>query len=129
MASPGFPVGFPNFGSISTGVLLFLGACVTAGLSYLGVQSTRTAPLQEALNGAFTSLMDELQTDRARLLARILELEAQNTELHDDVKTREGEIQRLRGEIRGNQQREDSLRRWAERSGVTLPPIEKQGSS
>ena len=113
MPSPSLP-GLPGGGSELTGVLLFLGAIATAVLGYFGVRSTRTAPLQEALNGAFTTLVDELQTDRARLVARISELES-------DVTSRESEIQRLRGVIRGLQQREDSLRRWAQRAGYELP--------
>src|SRR5579872_4405032 len=113
MSPPPLPTHSGHVGSTVTGVLLFLGACVTGVLGYFGVRSTRTAPLQEALNGAFRSLVDELQADSARLTARISELE-------DDQAGQEGEIRRLRGVVRGLQQREASLIRFAERAGMTV---------
>lgn len=114
MPPPPLPLSPEPFGGLTAGVLVFCGVVVTAVLGFFGVRSSRVAPLQTALNDAFRSLTDELQADRVRLCAQISELEA-------DLLIAETEVIRLRQEIRGHQQRETSLRRWAERSGLTPP--------
>ncbi len=77
MDSPPLPSTWPTI-SVSgfSAVLLFCGAVVTSVLALFGVRYTARAPLQATLNDAFRTLMDEWQTERAQLTARILELEA-----------------------------------------------------
>ncbi len=76
-------------------VLLFCGALLTAVLALFGVRYTARAPLQVTLNDAFRTLMNEWQSEKSRLLARISELEA--------------EVRRQRGEINQHIQVTQSL--------------------
>lgn len=89
-----------------TAALPYLAAGATAVLGYLGARYTATAPLQSSLNDAFRSLTDELQTERARLIVRISELE--------------GEIIRQRGVINEGLAREAAMKRLAEK-GLDIP--------
>lgn len=67
-----------------------------------------------ALNDAFRSLTEELQADHAQLSARISGEKLARERA-------EAEVLRLRGLVNSHIQREASLKRWAERSGLTLP--------
>lgn len=109
------PNGSGPDGSGFSGALPYLGAVITGLLGFFGARFTGAAQQWAALSGAFSSLMGELQTDRARLIARISDLEA-------TVQSRDAEIKQLRGEIRGLQQLVDSLRRLCAKSGLALPP-------
>jgi hypothetical protein len=100
----GLPFGLPWWV-----VLPSLSAGVGSLLTFLGVRFSQTAPLQVAMNDAFRALMAEFQSDRLAHTVRISELE--------------GEIQRLRGELRSSQQTEISLRHFVKRSGLTLPKL------
>lgn len=82
-------------------VLSFFGATVVAVLGYFGTRFSATAPLQASLNTAFRSLMEEWQSERARLTARISELE--------------GEVLRQRGVINQGLAREGALQRRIEK--------------
>lgn len=84
-------------------VLSFCAATVAGLLAFLGARFTATAPLQLSLNDAFRSLMDEWQVERARLTARVFELE--------------GEVLRQRGTINQGLAREAALMRRIERMG------------
>jgi chromosome segregation ATPase len=88
---------------------------VTALLGWFGARFTAHARLEKTLLDASRALVEECQAQHARDGVRISALE-------ETVREREGEIQRLRGEVRQAAQREDSLRRLFERSGVPLPP-------
>lgn len=88
-------------GSDLSAVLPYLAAVVTGLLGFYGARFTATAPLQSSLNDAFRSLMEELQTQHARDIARISE--------------QENEIARLSGELRASQQRERSMLNLTER--------------
>lgn len=113
------PPGLPSSGSGYTAVLLSLlavvGALITGAFAWSAARFTATAPQQMAMNDAFRSLTEELQTERARLIAQISELEK-------DVKDHELEVLRLRGEIRGRDQLVASLIRLCERSKIKVPP-------
>jgi TolA-binding protein len=91
-----------------------LAGIVGSALGWFAALFSTTVRLQTVLNGAFTTLTAELQSEHARLIARASEAERQVTE-------REGEIQRMRGEIRSLQQWQNSAKNFCERSGVTLP--------
>ncbi len=67
----------PTLSSSLVAVLSFLGATLVAVVGYFGARFTATAPLQVALNSAFRSLMEEWQSERARLIVRISELEGE----------------------------------------------------
>lgn len=98
-----------------TDVLPYFGTVVAALLGYFGARYTATAPLQTALNDAFRSLMEELQTKGASDAALILELRQREVEL-------EAEIIRQRGELRQKDQLIDSLTRLCERNGLKHDP-------
>ncbi len=74
---------------------------MAALLAYLGVRSSSTVRLQAHLNGAFRTLMDEWQTERAAHIVRISELES--------------EVRRQRGEINQHIQINQSLTHQLER--------------
>lgn len=88
-------------------VLPFFGGIVASVLAWLGVRSTRTAPLQESVNDALRLLMKELQTLHVQDTARICELEE--------------EVSRKDGEIRQQKQRFYSLIDLYRRAGLSLP--------
>jgi hypothetical protein len=94
------PLSLPNLlgasGFSRLDALLSLASIAGPALTYLGVRSSTVAPLQEALNGAFTSLMGELQTEHARLTVRVSELIAENDQLAGDLRQ---ERQRMRSLI------------------------------
>ncbi len=92
-----------------TGVLWFFGVIGAALLAWSAARYSQRAPLQESLNAAFRSVMDELQTERARLIARISELES-------DLTNREAEIIRLRGEVRQHLQIQQSQHRLLDKN-------------
>lgn len=97
----------PDLGSPSSGALPYLVAVVTGLLGFFGARFTATAPLQASLNDAFRSLMDELQTEHARLSARVYELESEKLQ--------------LAGDLRQTQQREQSLLELVRRAGIPIP--------
>ncbi len=96
-------------GSPLAAVLPYWLAVLTAVLGYLGARFTAAAPLQESLNDAFRTLMEELQSAHARAIVRASELEA--------------EIIRQRGELRQLEQRRQSLVHFIERAGLTVPDL------
>jgi len=107
MPSPQLPVPLPPDGSPFGAALPYAVAVLTALLGWFGAQFTAGARLQKTLLDASRTLVAEAQTRHSADGARITELES--------------EIIRLRGEVRGHQQWEDSVRRWAQRAGLHLP--------
>lgn len=101
------PTGSPTSGSHGAAALLFLGAVVTAVLSWLGVRSTRAAPLQEAVNDALRLFMEQSQTQHALDAVRVSELEAECLEKG--------------GRIRQLEQQRDSLLAVMHRAGIAVP--------
>lgn len=87
--------------------LIALVAILGPLLGYFGARSTAIAPLQVAMNDAFRSVMEELQEDRARCIARISVLES--------------EIRRQRGEINQHLAKEAAFLRLLESHNVPLP--------
>jgi uncharacterized protein YlxW (UPF0749 family) len=80
------------------------GVVIAALIACFGVVFSQRAPLQAALNGAFSALTKELQDERAQRIARISELEIALQELRLEVLQKDGEI-------RGLKQLRDSLER------------------
>ncbi len=90
--------------------LSFFGGIIVALLGLFGVRSSQAAPLQLSVNDAFRTLIGELQEERATLIVRISELEA--------------EVLRQRGVINQGLAREAALGRALAKLGVGDPPVE-----
>ena len=115
MSFPDLPPSSSTPGSHGMAALLyFIGTVIVGLLGYFGVRFSQTAPLQAALNSAFSSLTGELQTERVHLIARISVLEAECQDLKLGILQRDGEI-------RGLKQSRDSLLALLKRSGVVIP--------
>lgn len=84
-------------------VLPFLAPVMTAVAGWFAALSTAPARLQSTINDAFSSLMEELQVERARLLAHI-------SELQSALNAERARSELLAGEVRQNQQLISSLR-------------------
>jgi len=102
-------------GSISNlqAVLLFFGTVIAAVLSWFGVRSMRTAPLQESVNNALRLLMAELQNLHAQDIARISELE--------------NELLQAQGKNRNLEQKLSSVIEMARRAGVLILEDKRDG--
>lgn len=98
-----------------TAALPYLAAIGTAALGYLGARFTARAQLEKTLFDASRDWVAQAQEQLARSSARILELE-------ERCRVAEAEVIRMRGEVNGSLQREDSLRRFIKRKGITPPP-------
>jgi hypothetical protein len=110
MQPPPSPTPPQTLGSALLVALPYLGAIAASVLGWFAAQFSTVARLEKTLLGASQSFVEQAQALRAQDGARISELEA--------------EIIRQRGLIRGHQQWEDSVRRWARRSNVDLPNLE-----
>jgi hypothetical protein len=77
-------------------LLAGIGTVIAALIGLFGVLYSQRAPLQAALNGAFSALTKELQEERAQLIARISELERENGELALHILEKDGEIRGLK---------------------------------
>lgn len=110
LSTPPGPLGLP----LGDALLYLVGAVAVALLGLFGVLFTGRAPLQQALNDAFRSLTEELQQERAQLIARISELEAEKLD-------RDLTVLQKDGEIRGLKQYRDSLLALIRRSGIGVP--------
>lgn len=105
----------------SLGALLFSPLTVAAGASVMvalialyGVLYSQRAPLQAALNIAFSDLTTELQEERAQLIARISELDSALAQSRLECLQKDGEI-------RGLKQSRDSLLALLKNSGILIP--------
>lgn len=108
MSSPSqLPVSLPPSGSQLWVVLPYCVAVVTGLGGWFAAQFTAVAQLQKILLDASRKYVEESQATHARDIVRNVELEA--------------EILRLRGQVNGLIQWQESIRHWAERSGYTLP--------
>jgi hypothetical protein len=123
MSSPQLPpppgAGGSPFGDVLPYLLAVAGSAIVGLLGLCGVLFSQRAPLQAALNGAFSALTKELQDERAQLVARIYELEGKLSAERLTVLQKDGEI-------RGLKQSRDSLLAWLKRCGVPPPD---EGSS
>lgn len=105
----------PTSGLEPSVVLPYFLAVVTGLVGWFGAQFTAGAKLQETVLSASRALVTEWQTQHAQDSARISALE-------DKLKIAESEVVRMRGEVNGSLQREESLRRFVLRNGLTPPP-------
>lgn len=96
----------------SSDVLLFCGVIIAALLGLCGVLFSQIAPRQANINVALDTFLDELQKDRAVLIAR--------------CSSQDREIRENRGRIRNLEQYQQSLLRLLKDSGIgvlhLLPP-------
>jgi hypothetical protein len=112
--TPSGPPGLPPTDVLLYLLMLAVGGAIGALLRFFGVRSSQTAPLQEALNGAFSALTKELQEERAQLIVRISE---QDRELAGErLKVAERDAT-----IRGMEQSRDSLIALLKRSDIPVP--------
>src|ERR1700744_396124 len=102
--TPSGPSGFPTLDVLLDSAMGAAGALIVGLIGLFGVLFSQRAPLQVALNGAFSALTKELQDERAQLIARIFELETQLGQAQLKILERDGEI-------RGLKQLRDSLQR------------------
>ena len=108
MSPQQLPPGPPTSGLDISAVLPYLGAIITGVVGWFAALSTAPARLQTTLNGAFHTLTEELQGERARLTALVSKLE-------EKVEKQASRIEQLEGEVRQNLQLIESTKRTHEK--------------
>ncbi len=109
------PPSSPSFGSIASAVLPYASAIIAGVLAWFASQFSATVRLSKTLFDASRLLVADSQAVHARDGVRISELEQK-------VGVAEAEVIRMRGEVNGSIQREQSLRAWVVRQGLEPPP-------
>lgn len=112
---PSGPSGLPSWDVLLYSAMGAGGVVIAALIACFGVLFSQRAPLQAALNGAFSALTKELQDERARLIARISEHEVLQAKLEADMAEARLEVIAKDNEIRGLKQLRDSLERSVQR--------------
>lgn len=113
MSLPSSPPPLSGLGLVIGGVLSACGVIGAGLFGWLGSRHSTRAPLQQAVNDALRLLMEELQTEHARLSVRILDLEATK-------RTLISENLQLKGDVRQAKQIAESTVALAHKAGLDV---------